>query len=35
MNGITDQQLLSGVDAIDYEQLVGLTVKNTVIHNWC
>lgn len=35
MNGITDQQLLSGVDAIDYAQLVELTVKNTVIHNWC
>jgi tRNA 2-thiouridine synthesizing protein B len=35
MNGIADHQLLSGVDAIDYTQLVELTVKNTVIHNWC
>jgi hypothetical protein len=35
MNGIADSQLLLGVDAIDYTQLVELTVKNTVIHNWC
>jgi tRNA 2-thiouridine synthesizing protein B len=35
MNGIADSQLLLGVDAIDYTQLVELSVKNTVIHNWC
>lgn len=35
MYGIAAHQLLSGVDAIDYAQLVELTVKNTVIHTWC
>lgn len=35
MNGILDQQLLTGVVPIDYAQFVGLTVKNPVIHTWC
>lgn len=35
MNGISHQQLLSGVTAIDYARFVELTVKNSVIHTWC
>ncbi|AEG00238.1 DsrH/TusB family sulfur relay protein [Methylomonas methanica] len=35
MNGILDQQLLTGVIPIDYAQFVELTVKNPVIHTWC
>ena len=35
MHGIADHQLLPGVEAIDYAQLVELTVKNTVIQTWC
>lgn len=35
MNGIGDQQLMPGVESIDYPELVALTVKNPVIHTWC
>ena len=32
--GITEEQLLPGVQAIDYAAFVDLTVKNPVIHTW-
>lgn len=35
MNGITDSQILPGVERIDYAKWVELTVKNPVIHTWC
>lgn len=35
MHGISRQQLLQGVKAIDYAEFVTLTVKNPVIHTWC
>jgi len=35
MNGISDCQLLTGVESIDYAELVALTVKNLVINTWC
>ncbi|MGD0959277.1 MAG: DsrH/TusB family sulfur metabolism protein [Methylomonas sp.] len=34
VNGLTDGQILAGVEIIDYSGLVGLTVKNSVIHTW-
>jgi tRNA 2-thiouridine synthesizing protein B len=33
-NGIAGQKLLLGVVAVDYAELVELTVKNPVIHTW-
>jgi tRNA 2-thiouridine synthesizing protein B len=33
--GINTQQLLSGVTAIDYPELVALTVQHSVIQTWC
>lgn len=33
--GISAAELAEGLIAIDYAQLVGLTVKNTVIQSWC
>ncbi len=35
VNGIVSSQVLAGVNIIDYPGLVGLTVKNPVIHTWC
>lgn len=35
MQGIDQQKLLPGVQAIDYPGLVELTVKHPVIHTWC
>ncbi len=35
MNGISHQQLLAGVQPLEYAHLVELTVKNPVIHTWC
>lgn len=35
MQGIDLQNLLPGVQAIDYQGLVELTVKHSVIHTWC
>ena len=35
VNGIGQEQLLTGVVAIDYSGLVELTVKNKVIKTWC
>lgn len=35
MNGMSHQQLLVGVQPLEYTQLVALTVKNLVIHTWC
>lgn len=34
-SGIAPQQLLPGVTAIDYPELVALTVQHPVIHTWC
>ena len=33
-HGIGHQQVLAGVEIIDYSALVDLTVKNPVIHTW-
>jgi tRNA 2-thiouridine synthesizing protein B len=33
--GIDSRQLLAGVTAIDYPELVELTVQNPLIHTWC
>ena len=35
VSGIADEQLLEGVQAIDYPAFVELTVKNRVIQTWC
>ena len=33
--GIAEERLLAGVVAIDYPQLVELTIDNPVIQTWC
>jgi len=35
MSGIARQDLLEGVQAIDYPMFVALTEQNPVIHTWC
>lgn len=35
VHGIEPSRLLPGVEPVDYAGLVGLTVKNPVIHSWC
>ncbi|MCK9607603.1 MAG: DsrH/TusB family sulfur relay protein [Methylomonas sp.] len=35
MNGMSHQQLLAGVQPLEYVHLVALTIKNPVIHTWC
>lgn len=34
-SGIEPDQLLAGVTAIDYPELVELTMQHPVIHTWC
>jgi len=34
-SGIAAQQLLPGITAIDYPELVALTVQHPLIHTWC
>jgi tRNA 2-thiouridine synthesizing protein B len=33
--GIAQQQIITGVEVIDYAGLVALSVENSVIHTWC
>ena len=35
LNGIDFSEVLAGVNIIDYQGLVELTVKNPVIQTWC
>lgn len=34
VRGITADELVLGIDVIDYEELVALTVQNSVIQSW-
>jgi len=34
VRGITTDELIKGIEAIDYDGLVALTVKNPVIQSW-
>ena len=35
VRGISSEQLIPGIEAIDYSGFVELTVENAVIHSWC
>ncbi|CAA9889923.1 Sulfur relay protein TusB/DsrH [Candidatus Methylobacter favarea] len=35
VRGIMAEELVKGIEVIDYAELVDLTIKNTVIQSWC